>query len=200
MMRGAAWRVRLQLLLFGVLMLALGFGTGWTAHWLEQPAGEPRPGTGPTPLPASPAPPAPAVARLAPTPMCGPKGLTKTDIRLACYEGWMRTEEAALVGLNADCGHSDGLPADDVVALRWSEDQAVAELAKSGPQERLCAPTAISADAVRLACRAHEISPDFARLLGVDARAARSWRSLCELAPAEAAALERHEAAAVKSR
>jgi len=200
LMRGAAWGLRLQLLLSGFLLFALGFGSGWTAHWPEPPAVEPRPETSPTPRPAPLALPAPLVVKLVPSPACGPKGLTETDVRLACQQGWMKPEEAALVGLKADCGSYRSLPEGAARALRASEDQTVAELAKAAPQDRLCAPIAISADAVRLACRARQISTAFARLLGIDAIRPERWEQGCQLAPAEEAALERDEAAAVKSR
>lgn len=188
-----------------MIVFAGGFGAGWVAALRNR----------------SPAPPA-AVAtpivetrivekvKTVPVPKCGPAGITRADIRLACTDAWIHTDEARLLGIDAQdaqdpvggsrCDLSDS----EARTLEGDEDTSMASRPTSD-DARLCAPTMISADAVRLACKAGRISPDFARLLGIDAHSKYGPKygilgRVCELSSDEQKVLERDEAAAVKSR
>ncbi len=85
---------------------------------------------------------------------------------------------------------------EDARALKGDEDLAVAAHARNG--SRLCAPSAISADAIRLACKKGQIHSGFARQFGIDAREER-FGGGCVLSPLEMQTLERDETAVVKT-
>lgn len=87
--------------------------------------------------------------------------------------------------------------------LENAEDRNVGVMSSVRTQGKPCAPTAISADAIRLACKENKISSDFARSLGIDAHPHSNFLARhysCDLAPVESQALERDEAAVVRSR
>lgn len=201
-MRRAAWVVRLQLITVGILLLTIGF----VARWLTRTpfaSSSPTPSAAPTGSaslpPGVPAP----ITRFVKTPVCGPRGVTRADIELACREGWLHTDEARLLGIEAKPNEYTCTLADDEDSqLLAEEDRSVSAASAARAQGKLCAPASISADAVRLACKEERISSDFARALGIDAKPKSAlWsRTGCVLAPSEAQALERDEAAAVRSR
>lgn len=190
----AAWRIRLQIAFSAMIVLAGGFGAGWVAAWRN-------PSPSPPAAMATPIVETPIVEKVktAPVPKCGPAGITRADVRLACNDGWVHTDEARLLGIDAQEGYPCKLSDAETQTLKQDEDTSVARTASDS---RLCAPAMISADVVRLACKAHGISPQFARLLGIDVRHGTGFfgTRLCELSPDEQKALERDEAAAVKSR
>jgi hypothetical protein len=192
----AAWRVRIEVALALVLVFGAGFGIGWlNARTLTRPSPPVAPASSPTPIEKI-----VEKTRLTTTPVCGPAGITKDDIKLACSEGWIGVDEARLLGLDVEDRFRCQLSDDDARALKRDEDAAVAASARTHIDSRLCAPSAISADAIRLACKNRKISFDFARQFGIDARSVSShYSGGCELSPVELQTLERDEAAAVKS-
>jgi hypothetical protein len=195
LMRRAAWRVRIELVFALILFFGAGFGIGWlNGHTLVAPASPPgAPASAPTPIEKI-----VEKTRLITTPACGPARMTKDDLRLACVENWITVDEARLLGLDAQTsGFWCKLSDDDGRALRADQDLAVATHASSG--SRLCAPSAISADAIRLACKKGRINSGFARQFGIDAREERYSGGGCVLSPVELQTLERDEAAMVKS-
>jgi hypothetical protein len=196
LMLRAAWRVRIELVFALILFFGAGFGIGWlNGHTQVAPASPPAaPASSPTPIEKI-----VEKTRLISSPVCGPTGMTKDDLRLACSQGWISVDEARLLGLNAKAGaFGCELSEDDARALKADEDAAVVTHAASG--SRLCAPSAISADAIRLACKKGDIHFAFARQFGIDAHSASAYfHSGCELSPIELQTLERDEAAVVKS-
>ena len=57
------------------------------------------------------------------TPICGPPGITKDDIRLACKDGWLTSDEVRLFGVDVKpTGYRCDLPEDEEQALRRDED------------------------------------------------------------------------------
>jgi hypothetical protein len=191
----AAWRVRIELALALVLVFGAGFGIGWlNARTLAPPSPPVAPASSPTPIEK-----VVEKTRLITTATCGPAGMTKDDLRLACVENWFSVDEARLLGLNVQqAGFWCKLSDDDARALNRDEDASVMSSA-SASESRLCAPTEVSRDTVRLACKQKRISADFARLLGIDAYPASRYSTSCVLSAAELQTLERDEAAAVKS-
>jgi hypothetical protein len=160
-----------------------------------------RPGLGSlAPVPASSPTPIEKIVektRMITTPACGPAGITKDDIKLACLEGWIGVDEARLLGLVVKDGPWCTLSDDDARMLKDDEDTAVAAHTRIG--SRLCAPSMVSADAIRLACKNRKISFNFARQFGIDAHSDGIFSVGCALSPAELETLERDETAAVKS-
>jgi hypothetical protein len=132
--------------------------------------------------------------------------MTRADIELACREGWLYTDEARLLGIEAKSGeYYCTLSAHDDSDLLASEDHAVTAMSSPRSNGEMCAPKAISVDAIRLACKEGHISSDFARSLGVEAQPKYGsgfffGRTGCQLSPADAQALERDEAGVVRSR
>ncbi len=195
LMLRAAWRVRIELSLALVLFFGAGFGIGWLNARTLAPLSPPvAPASSPTPVEKT-----VEKTRLITTPACGPAGITKDDIRLACSEGWIGVDEARLLGLDVQAGPWCKLSDDDARALKRDEDAAVGASARTHIASRLCAPSAISADALRLACKNRKISFDFARQFGIDARSGDMFSGSCALSPVELQTLERDETAAVKS-
>jgi len=182
----------MELALALILVFGAGFGIGWLDGRRQVVLPSP-----PVPV-SSPAPIENIVekTRVVPRPVCGPAGMTKDDIRLACSEHWISVDEARLLGLNAKAAFGCSLSDEDARAFKDDEDMAVAAHARSG--SRLCAPSAISADAIRLACKKSEIHSDFARQFGIDAREER-FGGGCVLSPLEMQTLERDETAVVKT-
>jgi hypothetical protein len=197
----AAWSIRLKLMLSAVILFAVGFGAGWLKAGGYK-SGEPStPVTAPTPVEKVKFVPV-EKTKLVSTPVCGPPGITKDDMRLACKDGWLPSDEVRLFGVDVKpSGYPCALPEDEERAFRRDEDSSVTA-SRGRSQSRLCAPNAISADAIRLACKKQTISAAFARMLGIDAHPIGSVFASygCELAPEELRALERDEAAAAKSR
>ncbi len=196
LMLRAAWRVRIELVLALMLVFGAGFGIGLlNGRTQVAPASPPAaPASSPTPIEKI-----VEKTRLITTPACGPAGITKDDIRLAYLEGWIGVDEARLLGLDARAGpFGPELSSDDARALKADEDLAVAVHTRS--DSRFCAPSAISADVIRLACKKGQIRFDLARQLGIDAHSTSSYfRGGCVLSPVELQTLERDETAAVKS-
>jgi len=199
-MRRAAWTVRFQLIALTVLVLFVGFAAGWFAKAQTESGGE-RPAAAPTSLPPLAASSSkPAVVRV---PVCGPRGLTHTDVALACREGWIHPDEARLLGVNAKPDeYSCKLTEAEDEQLLTSEDESVAAASSTREESELCAPRSISADAVRMACKYERISSDFARALGIDAKPKSTLigRYGCQLSPADAQTLEHDKELAVRSR
>lgn len=194
LMLRAAWRVRIELVFALILVFGSGFGIGWLKGRAQvAPAPPAAPASLPTPIEKI-----VEKTRLIASPVCGPAGITKDDIKLACLEGWIGVDEARLLGLDVKDGPWCTLSADDARILKDDEDMAVAAHARIG--SRLCAPSAISADAIRLACKKNEIHFAFARQFGIDAHPTSPYSSnTCALSSVELETLERDEAAAVKS-
>lgn len=195
LMRRAAWRVRIELVLALMLVFGAGVGIGWlNGHTQAAPPAPPAsPASSPTPIERI-----VEKTRLITTRTCGPAGMTKDDIRLACVENWISVGEARLLGLDAQAsGFWCKLSDDDERALKAHEDTAVAAHASSG--SRLCAPSAISADPIRFACKKGRINSGFARQFGIDAHEERYSGGGCVLSPVELQTLERDEAAAAKT-
>ena len=201
-LRRGAWRVRIEIVLMAVVLLFMGIGVGWLERGLTSPDAS---AVSRTPL-ATPAAYAThaTVVKYIGTPTWGPRGMTRTDIELACNEDWMTTDEARLLGVLADpkAAYNCKLSADDDAELVEAENQSVAAVFSARANGEMCAPKAISADSIRLACKEGKISSDFARSLGIDARPKSTFlgRYGCELAPSEAQALERDEASVVRAR
>jgi hypothetical protein len=189
----AAWRVRIELALALIVFFGAGFGIGWLdGRLVAAPASMPAaPALSPTPIEKI-----VEKTRLITTPACGPAGVTKDDLRLACVENWISVDEARLLGLDVKAGYWCKLSDEDARALKADEDSAVAAHTRGG--SRLCAPSAISADAIRLACKKSQIHSGFARQFGIDAREER-FGGGCVLSPLELQTLERDETAVVKS-
>src|SRR5208282_3639212 len=98
LMRRAAWRVRIELVLALILVFGAGFGIGsLNGHTQAAPATPPAaaPASSPTPIEKI-----VEKTRLIATPACGPAGMTKDDLRLACVENWISVDEARLLGLD----------------------------------------------------------------------------------------------------
>jgi len=201
-MRRAAWTVRVQLILAALGFVAIGFGIGWLAR-KQRNASPSSPSAAPT-ISAADRSRVPEVVKYVTTPTCGPRGMTRADAQLACREGWLSTDEARLLGVQAKLGeYSCTLSQDDDIELENAEDRNVGAMSSARIHGELCAPTAISADAIRLACKQNKISSDFARSLGIDAHPHGNFLGGhygCDLAPVESQALERDEAAVVRSR
>lgn len=197
LMLRAAWRVRMELALALILVFGAGLGIGWLDGRAQviPPSPSAAPASSPTPIEKI-----TEKTRLIATPACGPTGITKDDIKLACSDGWIGVDEARLLDLDVKDGPWCTLSDEDARALRRDEDAIVAASAEHTSNSRLCAPSAISADAVRLACKNRKISFHFARQFGIDARSDGSiFGGGCVLSPAELQTLERDETAAVKS-
>jgi hypothetical protein len=202
LMLRAAWSIRLKLLLSAVILFSVGFGAGWLKAAGYKSGEMSTPATAPTPVEKIKFVPV-EKTKLVSTPVCGPPGLTKDDIRLACKDGWLTSDEVRLFGVDVTpSGYPCKLPEDEERALQRDEDSNVTAATDTRSQSRLCASNAISADAIRLACKNEKISAAFARLLGIDAHTLGSafYSYGCELAPQELRALERDEAAAAKPR
>lgn len=197
----AAWTLRLKLLLAAILFFSAGFGTGWLKARDYKLGGPSAPASVPTPVEDIKYVPY-ETTKVVTAPKCGPPGITKDDIRLACNDGWLTSDEVRLFGIDAKpSGYRCDLPEDEEEALRRDEDSSVTATSGMHAQSKLCAPSAISSDAIRLACKKQTISAAFARMLGIDAHPVNAMLSYgCELAPQELEALERDEAAAAKSR
>ena len=165
----AAWMVRLKLLLSAAILFTVGFGVGWLKAGGYKSGDTSAPASEPTPVEKIKFVPI-EKTKFVTTPVCGPPGITKDDIRLACEDGWLTSDQVRLFGVDAKpSGYPCKLPEDEERALKRDEDLDVTTATGTHSQSRLCAPNAISADAIRLACKKQTISAAFARMLGVDA-------------------------------
>lgn len=108
-MRRAAWTVRVQLILAALVFVAIGFAIGWLAR--AQPNASP---SSPSMAPTISAADRSRMPADVTTPTCGPRGMTRADAQLACREGWLSTDEARLLGVQAKPGeYSCTLSQDD---------------------------------------------------------------------------------------